>query len=123
MEKEIYLKLTEDEIEDVIYALHHRNDSFTSNSMNYDTSETDSLIQKIFDQKYRTVRRPYVVSGTHYHQMLKLPRRLVVMAEEPKWAIEYAKEHVEKEGGTFEVDANSVHEMGEDEIVFAEDFE
>ena len=123
MEKEIYLKLTDDEIEDVLCALRHRNDSFTSNSMNYDTSETDDLIQKIFGQKYRTVCRPYVVTGVHYHQMLKLPRRLVVMAEEPQWAIEYAKEHVEKEGGTFNVNGDSVHEMREDEFIFAEDTE
>ena len=93
MKDEIYLKLTDDEIEDVLCALRHRNDSFTSNSMNYDTAETDDLIQKIFNQKCKTVRRPYVVSGIHCHPRLMLHRRLVVMAEDPKWAIEYAKEN------------------------------
>lgn len=123
MSKEIYLKLTEDEVEDVISALHHKNYSFMCSSTNYETAETNELIQKIFNQKYKTVCRPYIVKGTHCHQMLMMPRRLVVMAEEPKWAIEYAKEHVEKEGGTFNVDVESVHEMVDDEFVFAEDLE
>jgi hypothetical protein len=116
--KEIYLKLTEDEIEDVLCALHSWNESYSSNCMNYDSSETDALIGKIFGQKDSTVCRPYVVSGVHNIDMLCLPTKMVVMAEEPQWAIEYAKEYVEKnQGGQFVIKEDDVHELADDEFL------
>jgi hypothetical protein len=116
--KEIYLKLTEDEVEDVISALHTQNDVYGSNSLGHDPTPTNELIAKIFMQKDPTVCRPYVVSGTHEVDMLRLPVKLVVMAEEPRWAIEYAQEHIEKnQGGRFIVNTESVHELADDEFV------
>jgi hypothetical protein len=117
-EREYYLRLTKDEIETIKYALQTQYEG--CDNLNFDGSENDNLIAKINYQE-DTIRRPYVVKGAHYHGMMIFPRRLVVMAEEPKWAIEYAKEHVEKEGGTFNVDVDSVHEMRDDEFIFAED--
>lgn len=117
-ERDYYLRLTKDEIETIKYAL--RTQYAGGDNLNFDGHGNDNLIAKINGQE-DAIRRPYVVKGAHYHGMMRFPRRLVVMAEEPKWAIEYAKEHVEKEGGTFNVDIESVHELANDEFVFAED--
>lgn len=114
----VYLKLTPDEIEDIKIALRTQYEG--GDNINFTGNENDELIQKIYSQE-GNICRPYIVKGTHYHQMLMMPRRLVVMAEEEKLAAEYATEHVEKEGGRFEV--NHVHAMRDDEFIFAEDFE
>jgi hypothetical protein len=115
--KDMYLRLTPDEVEDIKIALHSQ--YANSDNLNF-VHENDELVQKICNQE-NSICRPYVVQGTHYHNMLMMPRRIVVMAEDEKWAAEYAQEHVEKEGGRFEV--NHVHVMRDDEFIFAEDVE
>lgn len=119
--REVYLKLTEDEVDDVLSALYSQNEFGTSNAMNYDTSDTDALMAKISDQKDGRVRRPFVVDGVHKCQMMLFNRRVIVMAEDAESAIEYSKEHVEKEdGGEFVVNPSGVHEMADDEVVVVE---
>ena len=114
-EKEFYLKLTEDEVEDVVCAL--RSQYAHSDNINITGDENDQLILKINLQK-DSMCRPYVVKGIHHVQMLNIPTTVVVMAENANWAIEYAQEKLEKrDGGKFEANIEDVHEMADDEFV------
>jgi len=113
--KEIYLKLTEDEIEDVICALSSQ--YAHSDNINITGEENDELILKINLQK-DSICRPYVVTGVHDNGCQYLNKRMVVMAEDAKWAIEYAKEKLEKTSeDVFKVKPEDVHEMAEDEFI------
>ena len=112
---EIYLRLTKDEIEDIKCALRSQYEG--GDNINFTGHENDDLIQKIYNQE-DTICRPYVVKGVHHVDMLNLPTTVVVMAEDPKWAIEYAQEKLEKrDGGKFEANIEDVHEMTDDDFV------
>ena len=112
--KEVYLKLTDDEVDDVIWALHSQNEFGTSNFMNYDTSETDALMAKISEQKDGKVRRPFVVEGIHDNGSSYIRKKVVLMAYDEKEARAYARRHLEKHSDDcFKIE--SVREMTEDD--------
>lgn len=112
--KEVYLKLTEDEVEDIKIAL--RSQYANSDNLNITGHENDELIQKIYSQE-DTICRPYVVVGVHDNGRQYIPKRVIVMAEDAKWAIEYAKEKLEKTSeDVFRVKPEDVHEMQDDEF-------
>lgn len=115
IERDYYLRLTKDEIETIKYAL--QTQYANSDNINFTGEENDDLVLKISLQT-DSICRPYVVSGIHHVGVLNLPTKVVVMAEEPKWAIEYAKEKLERrDGGTFEANPEDVHEMSDDEFL------
>ena len=112
-EREFYLRLTEDEIETIKSALYSQ--YANSDNLNFTGRENDDLVLKISLQK-DSVCRPYIVNGIHHVNMMNFPTKVIVMAEEPKWAVEYAKEKLEKrDGGLFEANIEDVHEMSDDE--------
>lgn len=113
-EKEIYLKLTEDEADDVICAL--MSQWRGGDNINITGEENDELICKINCQK-DSICRPYVVIGVHDDGRQYLKKRVVVMAESAKLAIEYAKEKLERTSeDVFKVNPEDVHEMRDDEF-------
>ena len=114
--KEIYLKLTKDEIETIKYALNFQNDVYSSNSLNHDGSENDDLVAKIYSQE-DTICRPYVVSGKLFIDMFYAKMKVVVMAEDAESALEYAKENIRNRGGFLTACIEDVHEMRDDEFL------
>lgn len=111
MENEIYLKLSKDDIETVKFALRSQSDN-----LNFDGSENDELITKIYCQE-DTICRPYVVVGIHDNGRQYLKKRVIVMAEDDKSAIEYAKKKLERTSEDyFKVNPEDVHEMKDDEF-------
>ena len=114
--KEIYLKLTEDEVDDVLYALHAQNEFGTSNAMNYDTSDTDALTAKIYDQKCGKVRKPFLVDGVHDNGASYTKKKVILMAYDEEEARVYARRHLEKHSDDcFEI--KSVREMTEEDVL------
>lgn len=113
--KELYLKLTQDEIDDIKCALRSQYEG--GDNINFTGHENDDLIQKIYNQE-DTICRPYVVMGIHDNGRQHIKKRVIVMAEDAKWAIEYAKEKLEKTSeDVFKVNPEDVHEMTDDEFV------
>ena len=113
--KEIYLKLTEDEVDDVLSALHSQNEFGTSNVMNYDTSDTDALMAKIYDQKCGKVRMPFVVEGVHDNGSSYTRKKVVLMAYDEREARAYARRRLEKHSDDcFKIE--TVRELAEEDV-------
>lgn len=116
--KDLYLKLTPDEVEDIECAL--RSQYANSDNLNFTGHENDELIQKIYNQR-DSICRPYVVVGVHDNGRRYTPKRVIVMAEDAKWAVEYAKEKLEKTSeDVFTVKPEDVHEMTDEEFAVEE---
>ena len=112
--KDVYLKLTPDEVATITYALRTQYDN--GDNLNFDGTENDELITKICAQEY-SVQRPYVVVGVHDNGRRYIPKKVIVMAEDAESAIGYAKKKIENTSEDyFKVDPEKVHEMTEDEF-------
>ena len=120
MEKEIYLKLTEDEVETITMALHYQDERMSENCIKPVEPENADLITKIITQE-GIICRPYVVVGVHDNDRIYIPKKIVVMATDVEDAIDTAKKKMKRTSeDAFTVKPEDVHEMTEDEFVVME---
>jgi len=115
MEKEVYLKLTEDDVVTITCAL--RSQYNGGDNLNFIGSENDDLIAKIYSQE-GTICRPFVVTGVHDNGASYINKKVVVMATNIEDAIDSAKNYLEKHSDDwFAVKPEDVHEMTDNEFI------